>query len=278
MTTLTLHPLSVVMAQVQTCQPYITVQLGEPAQGEWLAPATLATPDAPDLERLLALQEQLYCTTDRKIAASFFFSRYLFALLGAGLGCYLLGNHVPDLAGANVRMAFNEHGQASGIAFLSRRFATVAGSPAAAHPDAVVVESREDLYAYAVYRVIEQHVPPLIETLYTRTPLGQRFFWATVEDRFVSTLLYMAKRVGYVKSCAGEVAALSHLAAPHLRGTTGIMEVSTEGQTEQFIRRTACCLAYRLEGRDYCKTCPITSLEQRRQRLSASMVAQPTGR
>lgn len=224
---------------------------------EWALATELADVPSPRLERSLRRAGVHAGTADRLVMTSRFFGSYVWQLAAAALGCYLTTRRVPDVSAENVAVHIGDDGRVDEIRFLGGGFAALAGDPAAEHPDAVVVADLTALRELLVRRLTAGHLEELILALQAQRSLGTRALWAAVEDRTLGALLWLGERLACVLDVEAEARALSRT-APFV-GTTTIEVGQTGAGRDLVLKRGFCCLAYRLDGKQPCSTCPLRS-------------------
>ena len=263
------HPLSEPLLRVNGLGGRARAGLGLTGRplDAWALATELADLPSPRLEWSLR-RVGIHCgTADRLVMTSRFFSSYVWQLAVAALGCYLTSRRVPDLSAENVAVHVGDDGRVDEVRFLGGGFAVLACDLMAEHPDAVVVADLAALRELLVGRMTTGHLEELILALQAQNGLGTRALWAAVEDRCLGALLWLARRLGCIEQAKHEALALSK--TPPFVGTSGIVSVQTEHRRELILKRGFCCLAYRLDGKDRCSTCPLRTANNGERRLPA---------
>lgn len=224
---------------------------------EWALATELADAPSPRLEQSLRRVGVHAGTADRLVLTSRFFSSYVWQLAAAALGCYLTTRRVPDVSAENVAVHLGDDGRVDEVRFLGGGFAALAGDPAAEHPDAVVVANLTALRELLVRRLTAGHLEELMLALQTQRGLGTRALWAAVEDRTLGALLWIGERLECTLDVEQEAQALNR--TPPFVGSTTLLPVQTGAGRGLVLDRGFCCLAYRLNGKQPCSTCPLRS-------------------
>lgn len=269
------HPFVSTVERISTIKAYLDVQLGRPVDAGWTPTTDLLAAVSPRREELLQRLHRRYKTTDRHFVAMTFFGGYLWHVVVAGSASYLVDGRVPEITPANVALRWDAEGWAGTLALLEGRFAALPDDPAAGHPDVTVVADRDALRAYFAERIVRDYAAPMIDTLSATSPLGKPALWGAVADRCAATMLWLGQKLGQAATCRDDATAL--LEAVPYKGKGAVLTVEPGGRAEMFLKRCACCLAYRVDGHDYCLTCPLLSSEEQVRRLRDQMAADVSG-
>lgn len=274
------NPLATTLARLRHLDERLQATVAPSERGEWFAPASFF--EEPRFSALQQKMEQRYGMRGGPSIAAKLLSRYQWGILVTAIGCYLHDGRVPHLDAAGLCLRWNrEDVYVEAVAYGSRRFTALAGDAAAGRPGVCVVHGRDALRD-CLRREIEDHFAPVIETLCARVGSNPRSLWPTVADRCASTLLWLgpaAARLGmFDGSTVQEVEALVNAPGSPLHNkATGVLPVTCGGETHFFLKRAACCHAYRRDGRDYCDTCPCFTAEERVARLRARVLREAGG-
>lgn len=259
------------LERVGEMSDYLNVRLGAPSGEGWFPASEFADEDSPHLDDFIKRVGGELGTGDRSVMTSFFFGYYTWQIAAPAIICYLAEDRVPDISAPNVALRVNEGGRVDDLAILEEKFAALAGDPAAGRPGVTVVEDGDALRRYLLDRFVGEHLPPVVESMRRRTPLGRRALWAAVADRCASTVIWVTGQLQKEHLCRSEVEAL--VGEPPLEGGTGILYVEHAGREEMFLKRGSCCFNYKLTGAS-CATCPLLRPEERKRRLEEHLAMQ----
>lgn len=263
------HPLDEPLRRVSALDGPARAGLG--LSGRPLSAWTLATEltEVPSLRLAHTLRRVgvHFGTADRLVMSSLFFGSYTWQLAAASLGSLLLSGHVPDASAENVAVHIGHDGRVDEVRFLGGGFATVAGSPAAEHPDAVLVPHLDALRELLLRRMTNGHLEELMLALQAENGLGMRALWAALEDRCIGALVWLGTRLDRADDVVAEAAALGR--TPPFVGSSSVQHHVCGDQRELSQVRGFCCLRYRLDDRGACATCPI------RRTMSSTAPTQP---
>jgi ferric iron reductase protein FhuF len=246
------------------------VQLGEPEGDGWIRATRFTGGDDDLYANILEGKGVTRGSTDTKLIASFFLHTYLWAYVGAGLGCFLVDRRVPELSPEQVAIHFNQQFTADNVALLSPTFACLPDDPAATHPDAVVLPCEEALRDRYREQLLA-HMEPIIEWLTGYTTLSRRAMWLIVADRTATAIVWLYEQLSLPSQSAAEVEALLQQPGTPLVGRTRIEHYEWQGNRDWFLARAGCCLAYRLPTNYYCDSCPVLSPAERDARRQARL-------
>lgn len=256
------------LARVRQTASFVNVTFGIPDGAEWQSYAALLT-DEVSVERWLATIRHANHTTDRHYQGV--------TLVGAAwlpitavLSALYTAERVPIIAPEQVWLHFSEYGFLDAVMLATTRyFALESDVEAQNDPNATLFPTFEALRD-AARQQIEVYSQPLIELAYRKTSFGRRAGWSTVADRCAQTIITALKRTGCGDQAENELKAF--LNGSPMQGKTGVLWVDKDDQCEPFLGRGACCLSYKLPSDyGYCSTCPLLSIEERRERLRPHM-------
>lgn len=264
-------PLARTLERVGEMSDHLNVRLETPSGEGWFPASKFADKDSPHLDAFMQRVGGELGTRDRSVMASFFFGYYNWQIVAPVVICYLAEDRVPDTSASNLALHVNEGGRVDDLAILEEKFAALPDDPAAGHPGVTVVEDREALRRYFLDRFVGEHLPPVVESMRSRTPLGRRALWAAVADRCASTVIRVSGQLQKEYLRQSEVEAF--VGEPPLKGGTGIVYVEHAGREGMFLKRGACCFNYKLTGEN-CATCPLLRSEERERRLKEHLARQ----
>lgn len=231
----------------------------------WVPALEVVATSSSEVDGQLARISARYPCDDRALPLIFFFWRYAWQLAVVAVGCYVTTSRALDLSASNVAVRFSEHGFADAVAVIGGRVGMLPDDAAAAHADARVVPDRDVLRAVLLRSLLDDHLAALVASARRRRAVGERALWATVEDALAGSLIWLGRQRGTPLQNIGEIPLF--VRTPPLRGSAGALLVEHQGRSEPFLLRTACCRAYRLEGRGKCATCPLLPIPERERRL-----------
>lgn len=242
------------------------VRTGDTGPG-WVTSAELAGngPDNDLVEDLLRRVGGVYGSDDRAALGSLFLRGYLWRLLVPTVSAFLIERRVPDPGGENVALSFDEGGAAAGLVFVSGRFAALPDDPDAAHPDAQVFPSEDEMLGYLRDR-LSAGLPDLFSALRrARTRRGARVLWGMAADVCVEAFVHAGRALGCEDEAHAGAARMLGGPSP-LSGPTDYFVLEYEGTSRQTRVRNSCCLYYKI-GEGPCFTCPRLSNEDRLRRM-----------
>jgi ferric iron reductase protein FhuF len=174
------------------------------------------------------------------------------------LACLVLEKRLPDIRIEHVAVRFSSEGYLAAIALHSPRFAALPDDPETGHPDLAQVVDREALRD-ACRTAIETHMAALIAAVRRKLPWGERAMWLTVADRCAGALMHLHHEgLLPAEELAEEIESLVHRKGSKLYSPrTRITWEERDGEQCAALERGSCCLAYRLEGSEYCENCPL---------------------
>jgi hypothetical protein len=262
-------PLAGSLADLGRLSSYIKVEVGQPAEPEWVQAEALLAPDSPQLAALLEQIGAHHRLNDRRFVGMVAFNNIFWQLSAVAVGASIGAGRVPDLRPANLAMRFNGEGWPVAVALAAGRFAALPADPDASHPDAAVVADGGDLRAAYLSALRDNFVPRLIEALGPHTPLGARTLWTAHADQLIGMALWLGKELGSLEVALREVEAIA--AAIPQASKSGVFWVEWGGKREPFVKRGSCCYNFKLPGAHYCASCPLQSIGERTRRLQESM-------
>ena len=244
----------------------IDARLAAPRAPEWIRRDDLLAPGA--LEQAMARVGAAAETGIAAIQGTWLLEGYVYALLRPAIAALLTERRVPDLGAGNVALRRDDPGDPDAVAFATACFAALPGDAAARAAGATIVDDDRALAAWLRAGIVG-HLAPLVAALRERCRRGERALWASVEDTCSGLLLWTGESLGDPAAACG-LAGLILGAEPPLAGPAVYVEVTHAGGSELLRHRNGCCLAFRCENGDgvACLTCPRTSMDERRRRLS----------
>ncbi len=225
--------------------------------------------DPPSIDHYLTMVAAATRTTDRKIAVSFFLQGYLWGVAGGIAGAYLRAGRVPLAPLEGVWMRFDPSGNPAMVAFTTPEVALLPDDPAASHPNAVVVADAAALQT-TFRTILQSHCAALITALRPHTTLPAQSLWRLATDRCAGVIIFLCQLLGVPERAEAIVTALVSSPTSSFTPTTGVACYTLQGVPQWILRRSGCCLVYKLPGSPYCTTCPLLSEAERVARLSAT--------
>ena len=264
------HPLSTTFARLSEMSAYIKAYLGRPENDGWVAPLQSFTPGSSLLnERRASVQQQLHTET-ANIVGSSLLQGYQWLVISVAVGSFLIDRRVPDLDVEQiwVRASAHDVAEVSEIAFMSGRFAALSSDPAAAHPDATIFATEDELRVH-LRTTLEAHFSPLINLIHAAVGTATRGLWLNVADRCAVNLIRFMQAQGEKVSLAAiqhEIEQMLRIPGSPLKSNkTGVIALTYQQHTHCFLERATCCYWHRTDGGQYCATCPHRSQAERRQ-------------
>lgn len=253
---MTLHPLEQTFARFATLDERYRSQLRtEPDdQPGWLSMTELASAETTHLDDILARVRSHRPSDSRQPAVTLWFGHYAFAMMAVAIGCYLTEQRVPDLTSDNIWTRFNTDGDPEVFAWRGRVFSALEDDPQASHPDCIVLPSQDALREHLRNCVIE-HLAPIVEALRTFSSIGKPALWALAADSSASAFTWIARLMGN-QSIGVEEARMFNAAPSLLYRKRDFIQVEHCGLNHAMTDRLSCCLYYKVEGGNYCTSCP----------------------
>lgn len=271
MTTIALntHPITATLARLATVDEHFRTQLlTEPdAEPGWLSTATLIAPGASHIDELLAHVAAHYKAESLQPAVSLWFGHHAFGVMAVAIACYLVEGRVPDLTPENVWLRFEEDGDLGAFAWRGHNFAAMKDDPDAGHPDCIVLPSRDALREYLRASIIA-HFIPIIDALRTRSSFGKPGLWALASDSSASAFTWVAEMLGDV-SLGLEEARMFGAAPSPLQRKRDFIHIEHCGLSYEMPERISCCLYFKVEGGEYCSSCPHRPQEEQVERIKS---------
>jgi ferric iron reductase protein FhuF len=243
----------------------VSAHPGVPDEPGWVTVALLAA-DTDLLEELMSRIERGCGAENRAYSGTGLLRGYLWRALLPAVAALLAERRLPDLRAENVALRFGEGGFAEDLAFVGPRFAALPDDPEAAHPDAVVLPSEDDLLAWLGGALAQTHLPALVPVLRDlRVRRGTRVLWRAAADVCAEAFMYVGQGMGREERALllGE----KLLSGPALPGPANYYLLEHAGGSETTRVRNACCLYYKVAVAA-CFTCPRTTHEERLRRVA----------
>jgi hypothetical protein len=239
------------------------LQAGRPDGDGWVA----CTDVLPVLDGWLA-DVAASCQAPPETAASYWLGWYADGVAAAAIPTFVAERRVPDLAPANLSLHRDDGHWVDASAVHGPALTVLPDDPAAGHPAATVVADVDALRRHLSAALLT-HLAPVVEAVRQRVRLGLRVRWGLVADSIAGTFLEVGRGLGDQRAAAAEADAFLAVAAPTLRARPTWVPLEHRGTCHVFLRRSACCLAYKTPDSGYCTSCPSTPAEEREQRLRA---------
>lgn len=262
-----IHPVEETLARLAAVDEHFRLQL-LPAPDDmpgWLPSNELSDLGETHLDEILAHVAEHYKSDSRQPAVSLWFGHHSFTVMAVAIAFYLTENRVPDLRPENVWARFEEDGDLAAFAWRGRTFAALPDDPAANHPDCIVLPSRDALREY-LRTALVAHLIPLVEALRMRSSFGKPGLWALASDSCASAFTWIAELIGDVSFGVVEARAFNAERSP-LQRRRDFIHIEHVGLTYEMTDRTSCCLYYKVDGGQYCSTCPHRPMDERVERI-----------
>ena len=265
---MTLHPIKSTLVRLAAVDEHFRLQLlTEPdAEPGWRSAAALCA-DTAHLNEILARVAAHYKAQGRQPAVSLWFSHCAFGVMAVAIACYLVENRVPELVPANVWSRFKEDGDVGAFAWRGLSFAALTDDPDANHLDCVRLPSRAALRSYLRASIIA-HFVPLIDALGTCSPIGKPGLWALAADSCASAFNWIGELLGNTALGLEEARAFNADPSP-LQRRRDFIHIEHCGLTYDMLDRTSCCLYFKVDGGEYCSSCPHRPREERVGRIKS---------
>jgi hypothetical protein len=105
----------------------------------------------------------------------------------------------------------------------------------------------------------------------TKCGIGKPALWGVIEDRIGSMILFAARLAGQTATCENDLQVWATVRQSVRRAQSRVIWIEHGGNQHAFMKRSACCLFYKLPEHDYCATCPLLSENERESRLRATL-------
>ena len=264
---MTLHPIAETLARLAAVDEHSRAHiLATPdAEPGWRSAATLCAGNAPHLNEILARVAVRYKVEGRQPAVALWFSYYAFSIMAVAIACYLVENRVPELFPESVWSRFEADGDLAAFAWRGSKFAALPEDPSTSHPDCFILSSQNLLRAYLRASIVS-HLAPMIEALSLCSSLGQPGLWALAADSCASTFTWVGDLLGNASLGLEEARAFNAAPSP-LQRKRDFIHIEHCGIHYEMLERTSCCLYFKVEGGEYCSTCPHRPQEERVERI-----------
>ncbi len=233
----------------------------------WLACDDLLAVDGAELDRWLASIAARY-QAPPETAACYLLGWYTYGLAACPVTLLIMERRVPDLRPCNVSIHRTDGLWVDRTKLHSPAVTVLPGDPAIGTPGVVTVEDLPALRCQLAVGLLA-HLTPLVDALRPRARLGLRVRWGLVADSLAAAFLAAGRAIGDQPRARREADALFDAAGDTLRSRPAWVPVEHGGQCHLFLRRAACCLAYKTPGSCHCTSCPAVSDTDRQHRLRA---------
>jgi ferric iron reductase protein FhuF len=277
--TTTIHPVEETLARLAAVDEHFRLQLlpAPDDMPDWIPSNKLSDFGETHLNEILARVAEHYKSDSRQPAVSLWFGHHSFTVMAVAIAFYLTENRVPDLRPESVWARFEPStgsGEALALAWRGRTFAALPDDPAAAHPDCIVLPTREALRDYLRSALIA-HLIPLVEALRMRSSFGKPGLWSLASDSCASAFTWIAELIGDVSFGVAEARAFNATRSP-LQRRRDFIHIEHLGLTYEMTDRTSCCLYYKVDGGEYCSTCPHRPMDERVERIKSWLEKEAT--
>lgn len=194
----------------------------------------------------------------------------------------LVDGRLPDVRAANVLLAHGPDAPWPPVALRGRRFAALAGDPAAPHADVTHLAPDRDALARELHaQLTEAHLAPLVACAARLGGRARRALWRGAGDRIAQAFVLVGDALG--EHAAGERLAGCALAPgaplPNRPPVTVRAFPCADRSEERVLLRDGCCLYYHVPGEgEHCLGCPLVDDDTRAARIAAAAPAgDPTG-
>lgn len=260
-------PFTETLGHVDAALAHRRIDAGLPAGPGWLSAADLLADGAEALGVRLRTVHDSHGGGLPDVAASYFMGWYAGAVAAPVIGAFVLERRVPDVGAANVSVHAHEGGWFDRTALHDSSLTVLAGDPAAGAPGNRTATDLASLRAVLVSGLVT-HLTPVVTAVRSRAPLGLRALWGTVADACAAVFVELGRDGDAGARCRTEADAFLDAASPPLRARPRWVVVDHEGVDRTFMRRGACCLAYKVPGdHGYCTSCPLVDDTERDVRL-----------
>jgi ferric iron reductase protein FhuF len=262
----TIIPLSLspseIVAAVRSADP--SNKLRDPVLAENLVPAVRFFDEAY-LRETFDRQTQRLQTSDRRAAASLWHKHYNAVLLKGPLVLQSLANISVIAAPDRVQLRLSAHGLPDALVLSGSQGLL---SPAGEGAPTSRAQRRDQVLRAA----LSAHMAPLITLIHRITGLSKEIMWGNVGNFCADLYDRLAADPELAPSARMQEdreAVLGAEAAPWTAGKNPLfrsisyLELPTgAGQCTVRVRRT-CCQRYKLQGMEYCYTCPVLTMAER---------------
>ncbi len=245
--------------------PSLQIQIGE--SDGWLSFSDIWQTDLLD-DMLMRLGDR-YQSQDKHFLALSLLNQYSWMPLAAGIGAYYLDQRMLDLHPDNLLWHFDDAGSVDGLRLRDSHFYALPTEPT--HSENVITLADSDTLREQFHTDINAHMQVIVELLKKRCGIGKPALWGVIEDRISGMILFAARLAGQLETCEEDVHTWANVRKPSGKSKRQIIWINHNGDQHPFMRRSSCCLFYKLPEHNYCATCPLLSTEECETRLRASL-------
>lgn len=247
-----IHPVSSIpdaYAYLKTLHPNWDLVLGVPDGNGWLRGSDLLFPDAVPFRDLIQVLGARRETEDRRAMVASFSLRFGWSA-GVAIAPFLLCRAVPNMSLDNISLKFGEYGLLERVAL--HRAEGVIGADEG---------QTEDLRRYLRQTLVGQ-ATPIVDALHAWSRFSVRAIWGMITSSWGSQFVQVMQHL--------DVSHAGWTEAEHFFDGDGEMQqmrphfydVSHQGRTRVFHRRSACCRYYLMPEGNYCASCPLIPQEE----------------
>jgi hypothetical protein len=230
------------------------------SQTGWSSVAELAT-EYPLMEDLFNGLLAHYQTTKLRPPAMFWFGHYAYNVELITFACFLVDGRVPDLSLNQLSIRFGKDMDIENLAWHGRSFAALPDDPYAAHPDCIVLPTREALRKYMQKQLLANFTP-LIEAVSSYSSLGKPGLWEIAADYAAFAFAALGEILGD-ESLGVRESRLFAAIKSKLSLRRQFIPIEHIGSTHYMLERTSCCLYYEVKDGVYCHSCPHRPMDER---------------
>lgn len=259
---MSLHPIEQTLAKLASLrEDGRGLLMAEPdSQPGWCSVADLAM-EHPLMEDLFKGLLSHYQTTKLRPPAMFWFGHYAYNVELITFACFLVDGRVPDLSTDQLSIRFGEDRDIENLAWKGRSFAALPDDPYAAHPDCIVLPTREALRKYMQKQLIANFTP-VIESVSSYSTLGKPGLWEIAADYAAFAFAALGEIMGDESLGVQESRLFAEIKSK-LSLRRQFISIEHIGSTHYMLERTSCCLYYQVKEGVYCHSCPHRPIDER---------------
>jgi len=257
------NPLITTFDQLRAVSSYLNVTFTSPTSDQFTVSGWIDDQTGIFARLQETIRTRRHCEDRQYLGMAILDTTWLTTM--SSLACLYAAQRFPDLSHDNVFYRVNEESYLREITLKNPYFYALATDPDANHPDCIGTFATFEALRDHARSQLEAHIAPLIDVIKQKTSLGKRAMWSGVADRCAQIIMTVHNLLGKMDACEAEIA--HFLEGSPLKGKTGIQWVTKDDRQHPFLARGACCLSYKLDKYDYCRTCPLLNAKEREAKL-----------
>ena len=201
---------------------------------------------------------------------------YSWPIAATAMSCFLLDRRVPALALESLDLRFGAYDRVVALRFRCGTMFALTGEPAWAPAEVTVVDGLTELRVH-LHAALERHFAPVVQSIRSLLPVGERAAWGNVGDRVVQAAAWIVNQhrgngsadADYpLADAVREVEMLVGRPDSPFFSRRAALTIGAQGRAQA--ARGSCCLRFREPCGRYCANCPV---QLRRQSRDATLAA-----